>query len=86
MMNERERVPLSELPPGAQGLVRQMGGGADFRGRLAAMGLGMGTRVEMLQNTGRGPVLLRVQETRVALGRGEAMKILVDEIVDARSR
>jgi ferrous iron transport protein A len=33
--------------------------------------------VEMLNNEGRGPILLKVDESRIAIGRGMAMKIMV---------
>jgi Fe2+ transport system protein FeoA len=31
----------------------------------------------MRQNFGSGPVIVKVRDTRIALGRGEAMKVLV---------
>lgn len=49
------------------------------------MGLAMGARIEVLQNVGRGPLLVRVHETRIALGRGEAAKILVEEAMGEQS-
>jgi ferrous iron transport protein A len=55
-------------------------GGQSFTSRLAAMGLVKNVRLEVLQNSGRGPVLVRVHNTRVALGRNEAMKVLVEEV------
>jgi len=44
--------------------------------RLEDMGLRIGKTVEMLSGSG-GPVLLRVNESRIAIGRGLAMKIMV---------
>ncbi len=41
------------------------------------MGLRIGKTVEMLNNEGRGPLLLKVDESRIAIGRGMAMKIMV---------
>ncbi len=41
------------------------------------MGLRIGKTVEMLNNRGTGPILLKVDESRIALGRGMAMKIMV---------
>jgi ferrous iron transport protein A len=43
------------------------------------MGLRVGKTVEMLNNAG-GPVLLRVDESRIAIARGLAMKIMVREV------
>lgn len=50
--------------------------GAKHGVRLEDMGLRVGKSVEMLTNGG-GPVLLRVDESRIAIARGMAMKILV---------
>ena len=44
--------------------------------RVEDMGLRIGKTVEMLTNGG-GPVLVRVDESRIAVDRGLAMKIMV---------
>ncbi|MEE8173739.1 MAG: FeoA family protein [Dehalococcoidia bacterium] len=75
-MNE-ERIPLSVLAPGEVGVVRQLAGGRGFMSRLAALGFTLGVEVTMVQNFGRGPLIVLVRDTRVALGRGEAAKVLV---------
>lgn len=41
------------------------------------IGLRVGKEIEMLNNEGRGPLLLKVEESRIAIGRGMAMKIMV---------
>jgi ferrous iron transport protein A len=41
------------------------------------IGLRVGKVIEMLNNEGRGPLLLKVDESRIAIGRGMAMKIMV---------
>lgn len=69
---------LAESPIGTRAVVRSLRGGHDLVSRLCALGLVAGTPVEVLQNRGRGPLLVRVRDTRIALGRGEAAQILVD--------
>ena len=49
----------------------------DEQYRIEDMGIRIGKNVEMLRNAGRGPLLLKVDESRIAVGRGMAMKILV---------
>jgi ferrous iron transport protein A len=44
------------------------------------MGLRVGKVIEMLNNEGRGPILLKVDESRIAISRGMAMKIMVMKI------
>jgi ferrous iron transport protein A len=81
-MNRMVKTPLDQLPPGADARVCQLGGGKTFANRLASMGLSLGSRFKVLQNRGQGPVLVLVRDTRIALGRGEAMKILTEEPSD----
>lgn len=45
--------------------------------RVEDMGLRVGKQVEMLTNCGGGPLLLKVDESRLAIARGMAMNILV---------
>ena len=47
--------------------------------RVEDMGLRIGKTVRMLNNGG-GPVLLMVDESRIAIARGLAMKIMVREV------
>jgi ferrous iron transport protein A len=46
-------------------------------GRMEDMGLRAGKSIEVLNNGGRGPLLIKVDESRIAIGRGTAMKIMV---------
>ena len=68
---------LSNLAPGEKGTVASLNGGWHFTRRLAALGLTPGGEVRMAQNFGRGPVIVRIRGTRLALGRGEAQKVQV---------
>ena len=76
-MMRDERMPLSALAPCEVGIVGAVIGGRGFMSRLAALGFTPGTEVIMMQNFGRGPLIVSVRNTRVALGRGEAAKIWV---------
>ncbi|KAF0108136.1 MAG: ferrous iron transport protein B [Anaerolineaceae bacterium] len=69
---------LSDLEAGDLGVVRQLRGGHEFTGRLAAMGFTPGVEISLARNDGRGPILVIARGTRVALGRGEAARILVE--------
>jgi ferrous iron transport protein A len=71
---------LAVLPAGTHAVVRRLRGGRGLAGRLAGMGLTVGSRLEVLQNRGHGPVLVRVRDTRIGLGRGEAAKVLVEAL------
>ena len=65
-------IGLDELPTGGEAEIESLTGGRSIVSRLAALGFVPGSRVAMVQNRGRGPVIVSVIHTRVALGRGEA--------------
>lgn len=48
--------------------------------RMEDMGLRAGKEVEMLNNEGRGAMLIKIDESRIAIGRGMAMKIMVKKV------
>lgn len=50
--------------------------------RAEEIGIRAGKVVEMLSNEGRGALLVKVDESRIAVGRGVAMKILVRRTYD----
>lgn len=68
-------IGLDELPTGGRAEIITIDGGGMVTSRLAALGFVPGATVSMVQNFGRGPVIVSVINTRVALGRGEAYKI-----------
>lgn len=69
---------LCDLPAGDSGVISNLDGGKEFTARIAAMGLAPGALVTVVQNYGRCPVIVSVCNTRVALGRREASKILLE--------
>ena len=73
---------LDEVPAGKRTLVRALRGGKEFVNRMAALGFTVGAEVQVVQNFGRGPLITLVRGVRVALGRGEALKVLTEEIKD----
>ena len=70
---------LSQLLTGSSGVVSSIEGGREMVGRLAAMGLTPGADIQVLQNLGRGPVLAKIRDTRIALGRHQASLVFVHE-------
>jgi len=59
-------------------MIRGVSGGFGIRRRLYELGLTEGTEIYVLRNEGRGPILILARGARLALGRGVAMKILVE--------
>lgn len=70
-------MSLSALRSGETGRIQDMKGGHKFLSRLASLGFTPGAHLRVIQNFGRGPIIVSLRDTRVALGRGEAGKIIV---------
>ncbi len=70
-------IPLASLKPGERATFLQFDSGRGVMGRLIALGFTPGAEVRITQNHGRGPLLVAVRGTYVAIGRGEAEKIFV---------
>ena len=70
-------VPLSDVKEGRIVRIGRVCGGHAFQSRLMGLGIRRGADVEMLKNPGRGPCLVSIRHSRVALGRSMAEKVLV---------
>ncbi|MFP4055673.1 MAG: ferrous iron transport protein A [Candidatus Brocadiia bacterium] len=68
---------LSSVPEGRRVRVVALDAGRGMAARLAAMGVVPGVELLVVNNRGAGPVVVEVKGTRLALGRGMALKILV---------
>lgn len=68
--------PLSLMEEGEEGFVYILSGGEGFVNRLAGMGIITGTKIRVLRNS-RGRVIVLASDTRLALGKGQADKIIV---------
>ena len=75
--SELEGVRLAALKTGEKAVVEGFDAGHTLRSRLSALGFTPDVQVTMIQNFGSGPVIVKVRDTRIALGRGEASKVRV---------
>ena len=78
-MDKSNVLPLSDLPAGTDGTVVSLSGGRAFQNRLVSMGLNIGCGVRVLRGSDGigGPALVALGQTRLAIGRGMAKRILV---------
>ena len=72
-------MPLTMAPPGKEVTLTAVYGGRGIRMRLHSLGLIPGVKLRVLNNNGAGPLMVAVMDSRVALGRGMAHKIMVEE-------
>jgi DtxR family Mn-dependent transcriptional regulator len=72
-----ECTPLTSFKPGQAGIIKTCEGGRGRQGRCLSLGFTPGTRVKMLENYNHGPVLVKLHDTEVALGREMAENVIV---------
>jgi Fe2+ transport system protein A len=70
-------MTLAQLSSGRRAVVAGLDGGRRLLARMVSLGFVPGVEVVMVQNPGRGALIVQIREARVALGRGEAHRILI---------
>ena len=76
-------MPLAMLPENEEARVVEVRGGRGLARRLSELGFTPGARVKVLFSNSPGPVLIDVRGSRIALGRGLLMRIIVDPEVNS---
>ena len=69
---------LSRIDPGEEVTLIDIEGGRGLRSKLYSMGLVPGANLKILSRSGSGPVMIAVKDSRLAIGRGMAEKIIVE--------
>lgn len=70
---------MVSLEPNRKGRVVEILGGASLNNKLMSMGLYIGKEITKLSHIGlRGPVVIKVGRSILALGHGMASKIMVE--------
>ncbi len=80
-MDQTNAISLTELSVDNHATILAFNIGTVEATRLVSLGFTPGAEVSMSQNYGRGPLIVTVRGTRVALGRVEAAKIFVERSV-----
>lgn len=71
-------VSLDFLKSGDSGKIKIINGRQNFLSRISGIGFSLNEKIEMLQNNRRGPVIVSLRGSEVALGRKEASSILIE--------
>ncbi len=69
-------MPLILADSGSENIVRKVGGTAEVKQHLADLGFNVGTPVTVVSAIG-GNVIVKVKESRVAISKEMAQKIMV---------
>jgi len=72
-------MPLALVSPGSNVRIVAIHGGRGLVKRLSDLGFTQSTRVRVIHTHSPGPVCVEVKDSRIALGRGVSMKIMVVE-------
>jgi ferrous iron transport protein A len=73
-------LPLNMLPEGVVAKIVEIRGGRGLCRRLAELGFNIGGLIRLVKSHSPGPVVVEVRDSRVAIGRGVAMKVMVLEV------
>jgi len=74
-------MSLIELESGKKAIVKNITGGHGIHQKLDAMGIKSGSQiVKVNQQLLKGPIVINVYNSQVAIGHGMAAKIIVEQI------
>ncbi|MDD5511102.1 MAG: FeoA family protein [Dehalococcoidales bacterium] len=71
-------LPLAMINPYEEVTVAEIRGGRGLVQRLADMGLTPGTKLKVINSQMPGPILIDLRGSRLVLGHGVALKIMVE--------
>ncbi len=72
-------TPLSKLGKGKTGIVKSLEKGFGFRVKVFSLGIRIGKKIKVISlQPFRGPIVVKIDNTKIALGRGMAEKIIVE--------
>lgn len=67
--------PLIQFDVGDKIKIECVKCGRNFKNRLCDLGLYDGSEIEIIKNDKSGPLIIKIFNSKIALGRGEANKI-----------
>ena len=73
-----EAMPLTTVKLGQKVRLKSISAGRGLRSRLSAMGIVPGVELVVVNTTFAGPMVVKVKDSKVILGRGIAMKMTVE--------
>jgi|DewCreStandDraft_4_1066084.scaffolds.fasta_scaffold428126_2 ferrous iron transport protein A len=74
-------ITLQQLDKLKTGKVIEIRGGNGLRNKLDGLGIRQGCIVKKISPTGfPGPIIIKIGNTQVAIGKGMAEKIIIEEI------
>jgi Fe2+ transport system protein FeoA len=78
------RIPLGLIESGSSATVREIKGSALLKHQFLEQGLVDGCRVQVVRNDTGGPLIISIKDTRLAIGRGASLQILVESVAGVK--
>lgn len=75
----KKHIPLTDAPKRKAVRLISISGERGITQRLIELGLTPGTKIKVIQDSG-GPLIINVRNSKIALGRGMAEKLIVELI------
>ena len=72
-------IPLAMVNEGETVTISYVDCGIGLKKRLCDLGLYDNTSIKVIRNDISGPIIIKVKDSNLAIGRGQANKILVKE-------
>ncbi|MDI6793334.1 MAG: FeoA family protein [bacterium] len=84
---ENEKVSLSDMKAGQTGVIVELHGRQGMISKLSTLGIRVGEKIKKIsQQAMRGPVVVEVGRSQVAIGFGMAGRVLVEAAKEAGKR
>jgi len=78
-------VSLVEMKVNGIGIIKKLGEGVQFQAKMNSLNVRIGKKLKKISNSIlKGPVVVEVDNTRVAIGWGMAQKVFL-EVIDENS-
>lgn len=71
------KTSLKDIDPGCYAEISGINGGEGIRDKILSMGLLPGETLQVISKQKRGPVIIKINGTRLVLGKGMSQKIYV---------
>lgn len=78
------RLPLGLIESGRSATIKDIKGSGLLKRQLLEQGLVDGCRVQVVRNDEGGPLIISIKDTRLAIGRGASLQILVEAAGEAK--
>jgi len=80
IMNDTALTALSQVPTGTQVTVAKLNGGEGFRDKVISLGVIPGKTLTVQSYSRKGPLVVQMEGSRIAIGRELAERILVQTL------